>query len=287
MTARAAHPLPTPVVTGETLCLPLIGHPVAQVRTPPGINAWFAENGVNAVVFPVDIPPEGAVDFFRILRSWSNCCGCSVTVPHKQAAFAAMDALTDRARFAGAVNIIRRDPDGTLTGDATDGLAFVLAVRRHGLTISGSKVLLAGAGGGAGSVIVHAICSEGPAEITLLEPDEARREAIIGKIAATWPKLRLSTAPHGQDYDLAINASAQGMKPDDALPIDPGQVRQGGLVADVVTKPVMTALLSAAASLGLKVQDGHEMADSQLEFQLRHLGLWTTPNRAPNRRADR
>jgi shikimate dehydrogenase len=268
------HPAATPVVTGDTMCLPLVGHPVAQVRTPAGFNAWFAENEINAIIFPVDIPPSHIAGFLDALRSWNNCCGCSVTVPHKQAAYSAMDALTERARFCGAVNIIRRDADGALTGDATDGLALVLAIRKHGLEIANSKVLLAGAGGGAGSAIVHAICSEGPAEIALLEPDEARRNAIISKMTAAWPGMNFTISPRGADYDLAINASAQGMNPADPMPFDPGLVRRNGLVADVITKPVNTALLSSAAALGLKVQNGFEMADSQLEFQMRHLRLW-------------
>lgn len=272
------QPAPMPAVTGTTWCLPLVGHPVAQVRTPAGINAWFAECGIDTVIFPVDIPPDRIAGFFDMLRSWSNCCGCSVTVPHKQAAFAAMDALTERARFCGAVNIIRRDADGRLTGDATDGLAFVRAVERNGRSIAGRKVLLAGAGGGAGSAIAHAVCSEGPAEIALLEPHEARRNAITARITAKWPEIRCTASPEGADYDLAINASAQGMLPTDEMPFDPRLVRQDGLVADVITKPVTTALLASAEALGLKTQNGFEMADAQLEFQMRHLRLWTERN---------
>jgi len=74
-----------------TLYYPLVGHPVEQVRTPPAINAYFAKSGIDGVMFPVDIEPRAIEPFFRMMRSWENCRGCSVTVPHKQAAFRAMD----------------------------------------------------------------------------------------------------------------------------------------------------------------------------------------------------
>ncbi|WP_193366724.1 shikimate dehydrogenase family protein [Pelagibius marinus] len=260
-------------ISGTTICYPLIGHPVAQVRTPPAINAWFSAQGVDAAMFPADIVPAAVEAFFASLRGWGNCGGCSVTVPHKQAAFHAMDEVTARARQVGAVNIVRRRPDGRLSGDMTDGLAFVAALQTKGIKLKGASVLLAGAGGGAGLAIAAALAEAGVAGLTLLEPDAARRAKAAALLAGTFPALSL--AKHEAGFDLAVNASPLGMRPDDPLPFDPAWLCSGGIVADVVTKPVMTPLLQRAAESGLTIQTGNDMADAQLPFQMRHLGLWS------------
>ena len=47
-----------PAVTGRTLVIPLIGHPIEQVKTPGPLNRWFGERGIDAVVVPMDVRPE-------------------------------------------------------------------------------------------------------------------------------------------------------------------------------------------------------------------------------------
>tara|TARA_E500000318_G_scaffold16930_2_gene17139 strand:- start:8108 stop:8932 length:825 start_codon:yes stop_codon:yes gene_type:complete len=261
-------------VTGTTRCFPLIGHPVAQVRTPPLINGWFSAHGIDATMFGMDILPEATEDFFKVLRAWSNCGGCSVTVPHKQAAFRSMDQLTDRARHAAAVNIVRRMNDGRLIGDMTDGLAFVTALRNRDTPLAGARVLLAGGGGGAGLAIALALADSSIQEICLVEPDPARHARAVALLSDINPHIILTGAPMESGFDLAVNASPMGMRQDDPLPFEPELVRAGGTVADVITKPAMTPLLTKAAACGFLIQDGNAMADAQIPFQMQHLGLF-------------
>ncbi|MFK5979442.1 MAG: shikimate dehydrogenase [Rhizobiaceae bacterium] len=262
-------------ITGKTVCYPLIGHPIGQVRTPPVINDWFVENGMDATMFAMDVPPAGVEGFFQLLKRWRNCGGCSVTVPHKQAAFSSVNVLTPRAKRVGSVNIIRRENDGRLIGDMTDGVAFVAALKLKGQQLTGAKILLAGAGGGAGAAIADAICEEGIATLSLIEPNADRLERIRSLLQDNYSKIRLDNASSETDgYDLAINASTLGMKKSDPLPFNPALVKAGGTVADVVTKPEITPLLVEAQKCHLKIQTGNEMAYAQLEFQMRHLELW-------------
>jgi len=265
---------PGKVITGDTVCYPLIGHPVAQVRTPPLINAWFASQAIDATMFAIDVAPEKVAAFLDGLRDWRNCGGCSVTVPHKQAAFRAMDRVTPRAAQVGAVNIVRRDSDGRLNGDMTDGLAFVAALAAGSVPLAGAAVLLAGAGGGAGMAIAFALAEAGVGRLTLQEPDESRLAKTMTALANAFPSLALDSTTPVDGFDIAVNASPLGMNPGDPLPFDPAVVHGGGVVADVVTKPGITPLLAAAAARGLSIQTGGAMADAQLPFQMRHLGLW-------------
>ena len=48
---------PYPTLSGETLVVPIIGDPVAQVRSPDGITRLFAARGRNVVVVPLQAAP--------------------------------------------------------------------------------------------------------------------------------------------------------------------------------------------------------------------------------------
>ncbi|MBL4891402.1 MAG: shikimate dehydrogenase [Rhizobiaceae bacterium] len=262
-------------ITGKTVCYPLIGHPVGQVRTPPVINDWFVKNGIDATMFAMDVPPADVEGFFALLKHWENCGGCSVTVPYKQITFRSMNVLTPRAKRVGSVNIVRREDDGCLIGDMTDGVAFVAALKLKGHQLTGAKVLLAGAGGGAGAAIADAICEEGIGALSLIEPNADRLERIRSLLHENYPKVLLDNEPSDAGgYDLAINASTLGMNKWDPIPISLQLIRADGIVADVVTQPEITPLLAEAQKCSLKIQTGNEMAFAQLEFQMRHLGLW-------------
>lgn len=266
------------VITGHTRHIPLIGHPIAQVKTPPRINAWLAEAGHDAVMVPMDLARGAVPAFLDILRGSGNCLGCSVTVPHKQAAFAHVDTLSPRAQAVGAVNIIRRLPDGRLSGDMTDGAALVFALESRGAQLRDAVVLVAGAGGGAGAAISHALAEAGPARLILIEPDAGRCAALTASLAALHPDLAVEVGlPTAGQIDIAVNASPLGMRPQDPLPYDPAWLRPGGLAADAVTSQKVTPVLQAALDLGLRICTGVDMADAQLDFQMHHLGLAGAP----------
>lgn len=259
------------VVTGNTAVVPLVGHPVAQVKTPGPMNQWFAEHGIPAVVVPMDIRPERVADFFDVLKAMENCVGCSITMPHKQAAFLASDEVTERARRAKSVNIIRRSPSGRLIGDMTDGLAFVAALAANGVEVKGRNVLLVGAGG-AGTAIAFEVAQQGARSLTILEIDQMRRRALVAALADLFPGMAVADqVPAGQPVEIAINASPVGMDPGDPLPCPVEQLGGALIVADAVTKPNLTRWLAEAARRGLKIQTGEEMALAQLPIQLPYL----------------
>jgi shikimate dehydrogenase len=258
-------------VTGATLVIPLVGHPVDQVKTPGPMNRWFGEQGIDAVVVPVDIRPERVDGFFEVLKATENCVGCIVTMPHKQAAFAAADEVSERARRAKAVNVIRRSPAGRLIGDMTDGIAMVSALRKNGIGIAGRTVLIVGAGG-AGTAIAHAIAEEGATSLAIVEHDQMRHRALIAALARFHPNVEVSDhVPQRKVIDIAINASPAGMRPGDPFPFPIEEIGSASMVADAVTKPVITQWLAEAARRGLKIQTGEEMALAQVMILLDYL----------------
>ena len=103
------------MVSGFTQVVAVIGHPITQVKSPENFNRYFAGQGQDSVMIPVDIVPEAVADYLNALRGWQNMSGVLVTVPHKQRVASLVDELTPRARHLNAVNVVRKLPDGRYT----------------------------------------------------------------------------------------------------------------------------------------------------------------------------
>ncbi|OCJ02182.1 shikimate dehydrogenase [Agrobacterium sp. 13-626] len=262
-----------PSITGNTRFVPLIGHPVRQVKSPVPMNEWFAAHHVDAVMVPVDIEPERVRAFIESLRGAGNCAGLSVTMPHKLVAFSAVDELTPRARKAGAVNTIRRNGDGSLSGDMLDGVAMVRALEQNGTAVSGKTVLVVGAGG-AGSAINHALAEAGAAAIVVIERDPAKSLAVADRIRTDHPAIAVfDHLPDDLKVDIAINASPTGMSVTDPHPFPLDSLPDLQMVAEAVTKPEVTDWLRAAEARGIRIQPGAQMTLAQLEAQISFWGL--------------
>ncbi|HWT10040.1 MAG TPA: shikimate dehydrogenase, partial [Roseomonas sp.] len=136
-------------ISGRTAITVILAHPVAHVRTPQAMNAHFDALGFDGVMVPLQVAPEDLGSVVAGLRRLRNLRGIVATVPHKEAIAALCDELTDQARQVGAVNVIRRDADGRLTGGQFDGEGFVAGLDAAGHAVSGRAVFLAGAGGAA------------------------------------------------------------------------------------------------------------------------------------------
>ena len=77
--------------------------------------------------------------------------GTNVTIPYKRAVMNYLDELSPLAERMGNVNTITRLPGGRLRGDNTDYFGFQCLVEELGVEVTGKKVLVLGATGGAGT----------------------------------------------------------------------------------------------------------------------------------------
>ena len=93
----------------------VMGWPVGHSRSPRLHGHWLAQYGVDGAYVPMAVPPDRIGEALRALSAL-GFAGCNVTLPHKEAAFAAMDELDDTARRMGAVNTVVVLPDGRLWG---------------------------------------------------------------------------------------------------------------------------------------------------------------------------
>jgi shikimate dehydrogenase len=257
-------------LSGKTRLFPIVGDPIAQVKSPAGVTEAFNARGADAICVPMHIAPEDFQTFISAMRRTQNLGGIIVTVPHKFAAFGACDTVSARAEFLQTVNTIRRRADGRLHGDMFDGLGLVAACRENGCTFKDRRALVIGAGG-AGTAIAHAIASAGVAEIGLHDTDEKRRDTLIERLKSAGFNA-VPARPSAAGYDIVVNATPLGMRDHDPLPLEIASLEPRMFAGDVVTLPELPPLIVSARQRGCKTATGSEMflkvRDHMVDFLL-------------------
>lgn len=256
------------MVTAAAQVVFMLGHPVSGTAMPGRFNRLAAEAGLDRVMVPLDVDAAGFDAVVAGLRGMANVAGAVVTAPWKQAALRAVDTASDTARVAGAVNVIRREADGRLTGENTDGGGFLAAMAGHGVASQGLRALVIGAGG-AGSAIAAALAAAG-ASVEVGDLDHVRAEALAARIGTPARAIAVPEALHG--YGLVVNATDVGHD-GIALAHPLTGLAPGILVADVVAAPEITPFLARAREFGAQVQTGPEMSAGQLPLVLGFLNL--------------
>ena len=260
-------------ITGHTRLYGIVADPVSQVKTPQTMRKVFEKRGTDGVLVPLHVSSENLPVFVQALRGVQNFGGMIATVPHKTAMVALCDDITPAARLVGAVNIVRRNADGSLSGDILDGQGFVGGLRLHGIEPKGSRVFLSGAGGAA-KAIAFALADAGVTRLDLYNRTQSKAQDIINRLQTVYPEVLMSAvgaSPVG--YDLVINATSLGMKPDDPMPLDVKGLSAQQTVAEIIMTPALTPLLAAAQSLGCRIQYGLPMLECQIELMADFMGV--------------
>lgn len=243
-------------ITGKTKIVGVIGWPVSHSISPQMHNAAFREMGLDWCYIPLPVSnarPETVGEAVRGLPAL-GLVGANVTVPHKQAVMPHLDWLTPAAEAIGAVNTIRVEEDGRLSGDNTDARGFISDLRDHGVALEGKRVVVLGAGGSARAV-VFGLAEAGCVSIAILNRTEQKAHDLAMDIRAYFPFCRISGhAPEhlvlmASEADLIVNCTSLGMTPNiDTTPWDETvAIRPDQVVYDLVYNPPQTRLLQKAA----------------------------------------
>jgi shikimate dehydrogenase len=249
-------------IDGATRMVVIVGDPIAQVKSPSGMTAMLQQAGRNAVVMPAHVASDRLGVFLAGVALARNLDGVIATIPHKFACYRHCATATPRAHALGAVNIMRRNPDGGWHGEMLDGLGFVAAIRANGGEPRGQAALLVGAGG-AGSAIALALLEAGVTRLDIHDSDAARRDALLERMTALHPgRLGIgSPDPHG--YGLVANATPAGMQPGDPPPVDTGRLDPSCFAACVITAPPVPPWIEAARARGCRTSLGVDMFAAQ------------------------
>lgn len=261
-------------IDGTTRVYAVIGDPVNAVRSPEWFNTLFEKHGVNAVLIPLHVGRDDLATAFAGLKTMRNLDGVVVTMPHKGPMCALLDELGPAARTVEAVNAARRESDGRWIGDMFDGRGCVHGLRQQGHEVAGHRVFLLGTGA-AGSAVAFALAEAGVQQLVIDDVDENRSVRVAQRVNNVFPvvEVRAGKLADGRQYDIVINATPLGMKPDDPLPFDPATLSADTLVVDVITKPEMTPLLERARQTGHRFHSGRHMHAGQAVEAARFFGF--------------
>lgn len=249
--------------------LAVFGHPIKHSISPVMHNTALAQLAARDArfrdwqYFRFDIPPDDLPHALDVLHA-KRFRGVNLTVPHKMIAFERVAAVDAAARPVGAVNTLRWTETGW-EGFNTDGYGLATAVRATlGRELRGAAIILLGAGGAARGAAVECL-QQGCASLTIANrtaENLAALRAALTPLAGTIPVRAFSPAQPPPDLPrdaLVINATSAGLRPDDPLPIDLAALPRPAAVYDMIYNPPETALLAAAARLGIPRANGLDM----------------------------
>jgi shikimate dehydrogenase len=248
-----------PPISAGTRLLALLGDPVRHSLSPSMQNAAVSAAGLDGVYLALRV---SAADLPSLLRAIAAAGGAgNVTIPHKELAAATLSEPTEAVRRTGACNTFWSE-EGLLCGDNTDVAGFSRAARALlDRPLGGLRVLLLGAGGGARAAAL-AMIEEGAGEIVVLNRSRKRAEELVAlfpEAAARLTVVEAIESIRGESFDLAVNATSLGLRPDDPLPLPVDAPLEYAAALDLVYAPGATPWIRQQQSRGVAAGDGLEM----------------------------
>jgi len=248
---------------GATKIYGIMGKPVSHSLSPAMHNAAFQAQGLNKVYVAFEVTDVArALDGFRAI----GVGGVSVTIPHKQAVIAHLDAIDPVAQKIGAVNTLLIE-DMHIRGYNTDWIGANQALEMI-VDLPASTVLVLGAGGSARAIGFG--LQEKGATVILANRTLAKGQALARELNCECYPL---AAVKDLKVDALVNATSVGMTPNiDATPVSRAVLKNVPAVMDIVYAPSQTRLLREAQQAGCKTVNGAYMLLYQGVAQFE---LWT------------
>ena len=244
--------------------LAVIGDPIAHSRSPQMHNPALAACGIDAQYIRVQVPVGRVGEAFRQFAA-CGFLGVNITIPHKFEALDAVDVLDPVARQLGAVNTLAIR-DGKLHGYNSDGPGFLRSVKEaFGADVKDLRVLILGAGGGAGRAVAVQSALESCPKLILANRTAAKSTALADEVSKLSPGTEVrviswteeAVAEEIADVDLVVNATSLGMKTSDVRLLPDGVLGPQHRVFDMVYRAEgETPLLADARAAGAQVVDG-------------------------------
>jgi shikimate dehydrogenase len=262
--------------------LAVLGHPIKHSISPAMHNAALTELARREPrfrdweYFRFDVHPDDLPRALELLHA-KRFLGVNLTVPHKIIAFDRVTGIDPAARPVGAVNTLRWSEQGW-QGFNTDGYGLAAAIRgSFGRDLAGASVILLGAGGAARGAAVECL-QRGCASLYIANRTSENLQTLL---VALTPLARgipvsgfsSSAPPSGLPAGaIVINATSAGLSETDPLPINLAALPRPSAVFDMIYNPAQTALLRAAAALGVPGENGLGMLVHQ---GAKALEIWT------------
>jgi len=234
----------------------LIGFPLTHSFSQRYFTEKFARENIQDSRYDLfELPDVAALPG---LLQMPGLRGLNVTIPHKQAVLPFLSRLDPSAEKVGAVNVIRIEKDGSLTGFNSDYYGFRQSLQDWltllGRAAEGLQALILGTGG-ASKAVAAALT-----DMTIPYRYVSR--------TGTDTTLTYSQLPDViNQYQLLINCSPVGTYPhtDEAPAIPYDQLTDRHLLYDLVYNPAQTGFMKRGQERGVATHNGLRMLELQAE----------------------
>jgi len=245
------------MIRASTRLFAVLGSPVHHSLSPQIQNPAFQSAGVDGVYVALGCSPDDLAGLIRGISRGGG--GGNVTLPHKEDAARIVDEPSELVLRTGACNTFW-SANGVVHGENTDVTGFRGAVESllcrppHGL-----KVLLLGAGGAARGALVG-LLDDNVGQVSIWNRTVKRAEQLVADLGDDHTSVIQSEATlSDESFDLIVNSTSVGLRPNEPAPIDLSRVRRPQAVLDLVYRPDETALVREARAQGISAADGGEM----------------------------
>ncbi|MGZ5851664.1 MAG: shikimate dehydrogenase [Hyphomicrobium sp.] len=241
----------------------VIGWPIEHSRSPLIHSYWLKKYGIDGAYTKEAVPPEAVTQFLRSLAQ-NGFVGCNVTVPHKEAAFAAADVRDASALAVSAANTLWIE-GGKLHAANTDTYGFMtyLKERAPGWDENDLPVSILGAGGAA-RAIIHGFLEADVPEVRVFNRTRGRADALAEHFG---PRVKAfdwrERGRRSRKAAVLVNTTTIGMNGVGSLDIDFHTFEPTCVVCDIVYVPLETELIVRALGRGLRTVDGLGMLLNQ------------------------
>ena len=229
----------------------LLGKDIEYSFSRNYFNERFQKEEINAQYINIDLQD---IEELKAVFEKENLSGMNVTIPYKEDVIKFVDRLSPVAKAIGAVNVVKFEKDGTLTGYNSDYYGFKNSLMPLLKEIP-KKGLILGTGG-ASKAIKHTFENLG------IEPMFVSRTKKEGRY--TYEEL---TKEIIEENLLIVNSSPVGTFPniDDAPAIPYEFLTDKHMLFDLVYNPERTAFLKKGIEQGASVLNGSRMLVLQAE----------------------
>jgi shikimate dehydrogenase len=249
----------------------LVGAGVGPSLTPALHMTEGRAQGVDYLYRTIDLGAIGAEpEQIGEILSWGRALGfdaLNITHPCKQLVIPHLDEISDIAAALGAVNTVVFT-EGRAIGHNTDTTGFAIGFTEGLPEAATDNVVLIGAGG-AGAAVGDAMLRLGAEHLTVVDLDVERAAALAHDLASRHQLAHVDASAFDKlsvllpASDGVLHATPTGMAEHPGTPFDTALLHAGLWVADIVYRPLDTALLQAAAAAGCRTLDGGYMAVHQ------------------------
>ena len=230
----------------------LIGRNISYSFSRAFFSKKFQHENIDAEYVNFDL--QSIDQIHNVLKETPTLSGLNVTIPYKEDIIPFLSSLDPIAKEIGAVNTVKIEKNGSLTGYNTDYFGFQESLKPH-LQEHHKKALILGTGG-ASKAIAYTLKNLN-ISYTLVSRDPASDQLSYKQLDKQIMEENL----------LIINCTPLGTHPNitNYPPISVEFLTADHLIYDLIYNPSITQLMKLGLNAEAKVINGEKMLQLQAE----------------------